>query len=155
MRLGAIRVVQEAERDPAGVERGFDALAFAVGARLGDDAIGKVRRAAVEERAREIAPLLPPDVAVAGKIEVGPRFEQEPRRLDRLAGAQELVRAGEDIERIAEEFRRDRLEQLRRVLLAVEDGDHRVGEILVAGAEKLRLRGGVADRSRSTRRRKR
>ncbi len=84
MRLGQVWIVQESQRDPAGMEGGFNAVAFAVRVGFGDDAIGKLRGAAVEECARQISPLLPPDVAVAREREVGARLEQEARRLDRL-----------------------------------------------------------------------
>ncbi len=52
--------------------------------------------------------------------------------------------AGEDVERVAEKALRDAAKLLRCILLAVERGDDGPGEIGVAGADQVRLRGCIA-----------
>ena len=93
--------------------------------RVSDNPVGKIIDAAVKKRPREVLPLVPPDVAIAGEIEVRLCADQEPCRLDRLIRAEQEVDAREDIERVREEIGRCVAQELPAILGAIEHRNDR------------------------------
>src|SRR3712207_3411295 len=94
MRFGLCRRIEEAKSIPAGVELSFRQVLRRDGAMFGDDAIGKLRGALVEEGTRKVPPFIPPDITVPNDRRVFWRQQHVAGSSDRLAVAPELPRIG-------------------------------------------------------------
>src|SRR6478735_11689302 len=125
------------------MEGGGHAISITVGSGIGNDPVGEIVDAAVKERAREVLPLVPPDVTIAGKIKVRLCADQEPCRLDRLVRAEQEVDARENIERIRKKIGRNTAQELSAVIVAIEHRNDRRRQPVVSRAEQLRLCGGI------------
>ena len=64
MAVGRARIVEEAKRDPAGMELGLGPLHVVLGRMAGGDLIGELGLADVEEVAGQNPPLVPPGVGI-------------------------------------------------------------------------------------------
>ncbi len=76
MAQGGVRIVQEAQRDPACQELGFDIAVARDEPVLGSDVVGDLRLPVVERAAAVDAPLGPPIVEVEKNVRLARRIEQ-------------------------------------------------------------------------------
>ena len=95
MGVGGARIVQEAQRDPAGHELVLGAIIGAVRRRgIADDGIGVLGIAVVEQLAGQHAALHPPFVEIVAPVELGDGLDQR-HRLGEFVGAPQHLDAGE------------------------------------------------------------
>ena len=89
------RVVEETQRDPAGMEGGVDMGGHGGGRRAGAELIGVFEIAAIEPFARHHAPLRPPFVGIDQLGGIMGRQRQPGRGVGRAVGAPRVLHAGE------------------------------------------------------------
>ena len=141
MGRGQRRVLEEAQRDPARVELGLDAVRAALGAMVSDDPVSQARVAGVEELAGDDAPLRPPFVAVGEDCRIARGAGHGVRGFGELVVPPQPLGPGERIGGVRLERPRHCIQKGARLLGVVGDGDARLDEVGVVGAG---ARGGAA-----------
>ncbi len=115
------RLVEEAQRVPAGVELRVGRHRRALGRMRGGDGVGEVGPVDVEHLARQHPPFHPPGIGVDDVLRVAPHRQHRLGRLHELAAAAQEAGLGEQVCRHAL-LRRHRVEQRAGVLVAAVHG---------------------------------
>ena len=132
------RLVEEAQRQPGGVELGLDLMLRGLGAVAADDLVGGAGVAVVEELAGDDAALGPPLVAVGEEGRVAGDLGDRRRGLGRLVVPPEPLRAREGIGAVRPQRRRHRIEERTGLLRVVGRADPRLDQRRVIGASARR-----------------
>ena len=108
MSRGEDRVVQEPQRDPAGMELGLDLHRAGLGGMVRANPVGGARIAEIENLAGDKPPLDPPFVAVDDRDRVARGREQDIGRLADLVGPAQHLDLREEIAGVGAQRRRHR-----------------------------------------------
>ncbi len=139
--MRCVRLVQEAQRDPAGQEFGFDIGVAGHQAVLGGDLVGDAGLAVVQRAAAIDAPLGPPIVEVEQDVRLARRIEQH---LPGFFAAVLVLGATQPLDAIEaqadigfDRARRQCIEQLAGIAAALDHGDARGDLLLLVGGQQL------------------
>ncbi len=131
-------IIEEPQRDPAGMPFGVDALGRVLGAMAGGDRIGALGVALVEQLAGEQAPLDPPFIDIDQAPRVAWGIEHQLCRLGVILVAPVLLDPAENEAGIAVQFARHRVEHRFQIGRLAVGRQSRLRQRHVAGAEPLR-----------------
>ena len=137
--VGGLRIVDEAQRDPAGGELVLGArIVFGRRQRIARHHVSGLMFTLVEELACDEAPLGPPLLEIVLLRGAARGGLQQPRGLDRLVVAAQPLRLVEKVSGIAARALRHRIEQRAGVRGLVRDSLARPADQEVGAAEQLR-----------------
>ncbi len=111
MRLGGRRILQSAQRVPAGMELGFDDVRRVRGDVIGDDAVGGLELALVDKAAADDALLVPPFAGIDEFIALGGHLRQKPGGFGIFVLFAQIFDPGEQVTRIVGPFLIDGVEK--------------------------------------------